>query len=120
MRLLRTRNRVQQAKKSFGKPKYNKQSADGSKAVTKPKHTNDKPDKCFRCGASHSPSKCKYIEATCHGCGKKGHIRPACITTKKGQKGASNKPNTNTVDSDESNSQYAVGFGLYQTRGGYQ
>lgn len=34
---------------------------------------------CYRCGrGSHSPSECKFREATCHQCKKKGHIAPVC------------------------------------------
>ena len=34
---------------------------------------------CFRCGkANHTPKDCKFRDATCHTCGKKGHIAPVC------------------------------------------
>ena len=34
---------------------------------------------CFRCGRPyHSPSNCRFVQATCHNCGKKGHIAPVC------------------------------------------
>jgi hypothetical protein len=52
-----------------------------------PKPSNDK--KCYRCGANHSPNECKYKEATCHGCGKKGHIRPVCLSSKKQSRSSS-------------------------------
>ena len=77
----------------------------------------DKPSvgkNCFRCGAKHKPDDCKYKEATCHGCGKKGHIRPACLTSKYSK-------TVNSVDQvpdSDSESEYAEGFGLYQTRDG--
>jgi hypothetical protein len=30
---------------------------------------------CFRCGKSnHEPDRCFYKDASCHSCGKKGHI----------------------------------------------
>jgi len=34
---------------------------------------------CYRCDRSdHSPAECKFREATCHHCQKKGHIAPVC------------------------------------------
>ena len=51
---------------------------------------NGKP--CFRCGRSnHDPKNCRFIDATCHNCAKKGHIAPVCRTkktnlTRRGQK----------------------------------
>ena len=36
---------------------------------------------CYHCGRRHDPKTCKFKEATCHGCGKQGHIRPVCRTT---------------------------------------
>jgi hypothetical protein len=33
---------------------------------------------CYRCGRKHSESECKFKSATCHKCGKSGHIAPVC------------------------------------------
>ena len=33
---------------------------------------------CSHCGASHSPSTCKFKTATCHYCGKIGHLASVC------------------------------------------
>ena len=34
---------------------------------------------CYRCGrTNHDATKCRFIDATCNHCGKKGHISPAC------------------------------------------
>ena len=33
---------------------------------------------CYRCGEKHSPDTCRYKEAECHYCHKKGHISPVC------------------------------------------
>ncbi len=33
---------------------------------------------CYRCGGSHNPAKCKFREADCHNCGKRGHIARVC------------------------------------------
>ena len=38
---------------------------------------------CYRCGlTNHKASDCHFKEATCHGCGKKGHIQRACKSGK--------------------------------------
>ena len=46
--------------------------------VTPPGRTG--PEKlCYRCGgANHTPSVCRFREATCHKCQKKGHIAKVC------------------------------------------
>ena len=34
---------------------------------------------CYRCGrTNHDATKCRFIDATCNHCDKKGHISPAC------------------------------------------
>ena len=38
--------------------------------------------KCFRCGAKHDPSTCKYKDETCFNCQKKGHIKTVCRSKK--------------------------------------
>ncbi|XP_048590142.1 uncharacterized protein K02A2.6-like [Nematostella vectensis] len=49
---------------------------------------------CYRCGKNHHPSKCRFKEATCHYCKKKGHIVAKCL--KKAKKSSeTTKPNSN-------------------------
>ena len=36
-----------------------------------------------RCGHNHPGVPCKFKEATCHRCGKVGHIAPVCRSKKK-------------------------------------
>ena len=38
---------------------------------------------CYRCKRQHDPATCKFREATCHGCGKVGHILKACTNKKR-------------------------------------
>ena len=38
---------------------------------------------CYRCGKGHHPSKCKFREAVCRKCRKKGHIKAACLSKSK-------------------------------------
>ena len=40
--------------------------------------SQDKSTKpCYRCGGRHDPSQCRFCDAVCHACGKKGHIKRA-------------------------------------------
>ena len=41
---------------------------------------------CHRCGGRHKPSQCKFKEAECYACGKKGHISKACRSKYKGRR----------------------------------
>ena len=63
---------------------------------------------CGRCGrGKHSPAECKFKSATCHKCGKVGHIAPACRSKKnfkspqKAQWVDSSEPSTPTTASLE-------------------
>ena len=40
--------------------------------------------KCYRCNGNHAAYKCPFKTAICHGCGKRGHILPACRNPTKG------------------------------------
>ena len=51
-------------------------------------------DKCKRCARDHKGEDCKYKDATCHNCGMKGHIKPACYRpsgSKSGSSGSQSK-----------------------------
>lgn len=66
---------------------------------------HDKSEKpCFRCNGSHSAHRCRFKEATCNYCEKKGHIERACLSKKKSNR---NKQFQNPIveessDEDES------------------
>ena len=49
---------------------------DGVNLASATKAGPSKP--CFRCGRKHDTRVCKFSEARCHRCGKKGHIAPVC------------------------------------------
>ncbi|XP_040074782.3 uncharacterized protein LOC120846941 [Ixodes scapularis] len=65
------------------------------------KHKQSKKS-CERCGRAHAASKCWYKNATCHKCGKLGHLQKVCSNEKKGPK------NANAVDCSEDDSELDV------------
>ena len=38
----------------------------------------DKQTTCYRCAGNHSSNLCKFKEAKCYSCSKKGHIAKVC------------------------------------------
>ena len=56
----------------------------GSKPSGKGKKSPFPPDTCYRCGKGrHQKAQdCKAVDATCRGCGKKGHFEKVCLKGK--------------------------------------
>ena len=56
----------------------------GSKPSGKGKKFPFPPDTCYRCGKGrHQKAQdCKAVDATCRGCGKKGHFEKVCLKGK--------------------------------------
>ena len=56
----------------------------GSKPSGKGKKSPFPPDTCYRCGKGrHQKAQdCKAVDATCRGCGKKGHYEKVCLKGK--------------------------------------
>ena len=56
----------------------------GSKPSGKGKKSPFPPDTCYRCGKGrHQKTQdCKAVDATCRGCGKKGHFEKVCLKGK--------------------------------------
>uniref|UniRef100_A0A914QZF6 Peptidase A2 domain-containing protein n=1 Tax=Panagrolaimus davidi TaxID=227884 RepID=A0A914QZF6_9BILA len=52
--------------------------------------SSSKRGACFSCGGSHERQTCKFKDAICRFCNKKGHIEKACISKKKGFSGNKN------------------------------
>lgn len=65
---------------------------------------------CYRCGDRHG-GECRFINAICHYCKKKGHIEKICTAKKKSNPG---KVNYAADDDDESDSQLN---GIYKVEG---
>ena len=51
--------------------------------------TKSSDRECYRCKGRHTPSSCPFKDATCHGCGKIGHIKKACRTKRQSGQGTS-------------------------------
>ena len=72
----------------------------GAQSPVRP--TSKRGQACYRCGLSnHKADKCRFEDATCHGCGKKGHIKRACRSKKGGKQGS--KP-ANWINNDQRSS----------------
>lgn len=46
---------------------------------------------CFRCGGTHAPADCRFVEAVCHNCHKRGHLARKCRSARQPRQ---NKGNT--------------------------
>ena len=67
---------------------------------------------CYRCNGNHAAYQCRFKTATCHGCGKRGHLQQACRSPGKGgekkhdqktsnQKGKQSQRKVNTVSTHQ-------------------
>ena len=69
---------------------------------------------CYRCGrTNHNARDCKFIDATCNYCKKKGHIAPVCLKKKNA---SDSRQNTKHIAPDSANNSDAEEFQLH--RGG--
>ena len=63
---------------------------------------DSKEGKCYRCGNDHPGKECQHINSTCHGCGKKGHIKSVCKSKGKDkEKDKEKKKEKDSKDSDK-------------------
>ena len=85
---------------SGGKKKKKKyEKSEGASAPQPARSTPSQKKACFRCNrTNHTHEQCKFKNATCHGCGKKGHILPACKLK--------SKDKVHTLDIDSSEEEY--------------
>lgn len=70
--------------------------------VKKDSSRSGKPVECFRCGGAHYANECKFKDAVCHGCKKKGHLEKKCRGVKNKNtekwKGKQNQAHTHHVE----------------------
>ena len=69
--------------------------------------------KCYRCGDNHSATDCRFKGASCHNCGKQGHIARACRSKSKryAPKFDQTTKGTHQVQSDQTNQSQEQGQG---------
>ena len=77
-------------------------SADKSRGKNHPK---PQFSPCYRCGGKHSAAKCKFKDAECFHCGKKGHIARVCGSKQRepqaGERPSRKKQHTNNLMTDQ-------------------
>ena len=56
---------------------------------------------CYRCNGKHMASVCRFKEAQCHSCGKKGHISKACRGKKSTEKASRHHHKSQTFTMSE-------------------
>ena len=92
------------------------------KQSTRPGHsTPNQPQKglltasCYRCGAKHKASDCKFREAECRYCKKKGHIAKVCLSKAKAQQ---NQTRTGQLhQSTDAAGDETLEYSLFHTQG---
>ena len=72
----------------------------------RPTRISPQPD-CYHCGAKHKPSECKFQEAECHFCRKKGHISKICFAKNRNQKSSGRTNQLVSEESDTNNDEYS-------------
>ena len=77
----------------------NKSLQDGSK---------ENKTACYRCGGKHDPSHCRFREAECHYCKKRGHIATVCHKKSRQKQGDKTKAQANHVDRGEDSDNYSM------------
>jgi hypothetical protein len=88
---------VHQLAKSRPRPQHQLRSTPATKGG------NNQP--CYRCGKmNHQPHRCRFIDAICRACGKKGHIAVVC-RSKKGSKTQNVQAKAHTIRLDSNNSE---------------
>ena len=83
-----------------GKKKKKKfENSEGANAPQSAKSMPSQKKACYRCNrTNHNHENCRFKNATCHGCGKKGHILPACKLK--------SKDKVHTLNVDSSHEEY--------------
>ena len=69
------------------------------KTSSSPKISKDTASMCYRCGGKHLANHCRFKEAECHACRKKGHIANVCKFKKSGSSRRASKAALKVQDS---------------------
>jgi hypothetical protein len=62
---------------------------------------HSKGQSCHRCGGSHDAAKCRFRQAECHFCHKKGHIASVCRQKAKRQSKPGTRPTHTLTEQGE-------------------
>ncbi|CAG2195305.1 unnamed protein product [Mytilus edulis] len=89
---------------------FQKQINKVSKSYTRNNSGNSKQGDCYRCGGNHLAAECRFKDAKCHSCKKKGHIAKKCRSKSDNGKLSENhrefksrfKPRAHFMEQDES------------------
>jgi hypothetical protein len=63
-------------------------------------HRQSSQSTCRRCGRDHRGESCRFINATCHHCGLRGHIQTVCLRKARGEPAVA-KQNINAIIGEE-------------------
>ena len=79
----KTKNTRRGPNRSFSRGRGNSNSCQDQKSGKPPQRdrstgNNNPQTKCQGCGANHARRSCPYLNASCHSCGIKGHIKTVC------------------------------------------
>lgn len=55
--------------------------------------SNQKPSAagCFKCGGTHKPANCRFVDTVCHNCRKKGHLARKCHNARQPRQNRGNR-----------------------------
>ena len=71
---------------------------------------------CKHCGANHEALGCRFQNATCYKCRKKGHIKPICRSSAAASTSTTDST-TKFISGDMDTEDYEQSFGLYHCSG---
>ena len=68
----------QHAIRNTSNPNRSRSTNQQSRSYKSRENNNLDYNRCFRCLGNHQAASCRFIQAVCHKCKRKGHIRKAC------------------------------------------
>uniref|UniRef100_A0A8C2FFT4 Gypsy retrotransposon integrase-like protein 1 n=2 Tax=Cyprinus carpio TaxID=7962 RepID=A0A8C2FFT4_CYPCA len=79
------------------------------------KAAKGKAVECYRCGGAHFATSCKFKEAVCHNCGKKGHLAKKCRSNKWKVKNSKDggKPHSKTHHIGEAEQEETCSYSMF-------